>query len=293
MRKSGGRRFALYGLVRAGAQRQRFRCAPALRSDIIPAVRRVHILGTGIDDVTYDEALALCERYMRSGRPHYLVTPNPEFVMRARRDPAFRRALDDASLAIPDGSGLLYAAWLFGTPLRAQVRGTDLAYRLIARGVPAGRRLFLLGAAPGVSEAAAARLAVQFPGLAVAGTYGGNGSPAGDAHSVAHVRAAGRVDLLLVAYGAPKQELWMHRNVPLLDVGLAMGVGGVLDYMAGRVPRAPTLLREAGFEWLYRLGVQPWRWRRQLTLPRFAALVLYAALRRRVRGASGAQGSQG
>ncbi len=255
------------------------------------AVRSIDIFGVRVDDVTYAETLALLQEFIASREPHYVVTPNPEFVMLARRHAAFRAALAGAALAVPDGGGLLLAARLWGQPLREQVRGTDLVYQLAAAGARTGQRWFLLGAAPGVAAEAGRRLMARYPGLRVVGTYPGSPHPADDAATCAAVRAAGPVDVLLVAYGAPGQELWMARNVPRLRVPVAIGVGGVFNYLAGRAPRAPRWVRALGLEWLFRLLTQPWRWRRQLALPQFAALVLSEALRRRLaaRGAAPAR----
>jgi N-acetylglucosaminyldiphosphoundecaprenol N-acetyl-beta-D-mannosaminyltransferase len=245
----------------------------------------VDILGVRVDDVTYGEALARCAALVASGRPRYVVTPNPEFVILARRDPEFRAILNAADLAIPDGGGLLLAARLLGRPLREQVRGTDLCYGLVERAAVEGWRVFLLGAAPGVAEAAARALSRRTPGLVLAGTFAGDGGPAGDAATRAAVRAAGRCDVLFVAYGAPRQERWIARNLPRLDVGVAIGVGGVLDFMSGRVRRAPRLVRQAGLDWLFRLAIQPRRARRQLTtIPPFVVLALREAARRRLAG---------
>lgn len=246
--------------------------------------RSITILGVRVDDVTEDEAVALCEAFIRDGG-RTVATPNPEFVMAARADPAFRHALARTDLAIPDGGGLLLAARLWGRPLRQQVRGTDLAYRLLERAAARGYRVFLLGAAPGVAEAAAARLLARYPGLAIVGAHAGLADAAHDAATRAAVAAAGRVDILLVAYGASRQERWMARNLPALDVGVALGVGGVFDFMAGRVRRAPRLVREARLEWLYRLLVQPWRWRRQVRAARFFPLAALAAPAQRQRSA--------
>jgi N-acetylglucosaminyldiphosphoundecaprenol N-acetyl-beta-D-mannosaminyltransferase len=234
-----------------------------------------------VDDVTYAEALALLRAYVASRAPHYVVTPNPEFVMAARQDPVFHAALADAALAVPDGGGLLLAARVWGRPFREQVRGTDLVYRLAAVGAREGHRWFLLGAAPGVAEMAGRTLSARFPGLQVVGTFPGSPRPADDPATRAAVRAAMPLDVVLVAYGAPGQEFWMARNVAALAIPVAIGVGGVLDYLAGRTPRAPRWLRDLGLEWLFRLLVQPWRWRRQLALPRFAIRVFWEAPRRR------------
>ena len=240
------------------------------------------IFGVRVDDVTEDEAVAQCERFIAEGR-RVVATPNPEIVMAAQEDRALRHALARADLAIPDGGGLLLAARLWGRPFRAQVRGSDLTNLLLERADARGWRVFLLGGAPGVANTAAARVKARWPGVQFAGTYAGRADAAHDADTRGAVAAAGRVDLLLVAYGASRQECWMERNVPSLDVGVALGVGGVLDFLAGRVRRAPRWVRRARLEWLFRLLVQPWRWRRQLRAARFFPLValLAPAQRRR------------
>jgi N-acetylglucosaminyldiphosphoundecaprenol N-acetyl-beta-D-mannosaminyltransferase len=239
------------------------------------------IFGVRVDDVTFPEALALLRQFVASRAPHYVVTPNPEFVMLAQRDAAFRAALAGAALAIPDGGGLLLAARLWGRPFRQQVRGTDLVYRLATLGARDGQRWFLLGAAPGVAAAAGRRLMTRYSGLQVVGTFAGSPQAADDAGARDAIRAAGPVDVLLVAYGAPGQELWMARNAAALDVPVAIGVGGVLDFISGRVRRAPRWVRDLGLEWLFRLLVQPHRWHRQLALPQFAIRALLATPRRR------------
>ncbi len=245
--------------------------------------KRVEILGVNVHDVTYQEALDWTEHLIRSGRPHQVVTPNPEFVMLARRDASFRQVLNDASLSIPDGSGLLYAGRLFGTPFREHVFGTDFVEQLMARAAARGFRVFLLGAAPGVAAAAARSLEQRFPGLLIAGTFAGSPDEGPAGPTLRAVVAAGRVDVLLVAYGAPRQDLWIHRYAPALDLGVGIGIGGVLDFFAGRVPRAPAWVRRLELEWLYRLIRQPWRWKRQLALLRFAALAVWQAVVRRTR----------
>ena len=240
------------------------------------------VLGVRVDDVTHAEALARCRTLVEDPQPRYCVTPNPEFVILARRDPEFRRILNESDLAIPDGGGLLLAARLFGTPLREQVRGTDLCYLLMEESVRRGWRLFLLGAAPGVADEAAVKLRQRYPGLKIVGTFAGDGSSAGDDETRTAVRAAGRTDLLFVCYGANKQERWIDRNLAQLDVGLALGLGGVLDFFSGRVRRAPYVVRRLGVDWLWRAAMQPRRIKRQAhTIPRFLWLAAGEALRRR------------
>jgi len=246
--------------------------------------RAVDVLGVRIDDVTYVEAMAVLRKAIAGREPHVVTTPNPEFVMLARRDAEFSRTLDRAALNIPDGVGLLLAARLKGDRLRQHVQGTDLVLMLAAESASAGYRWFLLGGYGDVAQRAGWALQRQFPGLQVAGAAAGSPLAANDAATRATIRQAGRVDILLVAYGAPKQEHWLDRNLAALGIPVGIGVGGVFNYLSGDTPRAPGWVRRLHFEWLHRLVTQPWRWRRQLMLPLFAVLALRAALVRRING---------
>ncbi|MSQ24538.1 MAG: glycosyltransferase [Chloroflexi bacterium] len=244
----------------------------------------VDVLGVRIHDVTEDEALALLERFVEEGVARRVVTPNPEIVMLARRDPGYRALLNRSDLAIPDGIGLLLAARANGHPLRAHVRGTDLVRRLARRSAERGWRWFLVGGRPGVAEAAAARLGQDFPKLQIAGTYAGAPDPSEDRAIREQIAASGEVQVLLVAYGGGAQERWIERNQAATGVPVQMGVGGVLDFLSGQVPRAPEWVRRLELEWAYRLAKEPWRWRRQLALPAFAVLAATEALRKRRAG---------
>jgi N-acetylglucosaminyldiphosphoundecaprenol N-acetyl-beta-D-mannosaminyltransferase len=202
--------------------------------------------------------------------------------MLARRDTAFRAVLNRAALNIPDGIGLVLAARLAGDRLRAHVQGSDLVLMLAAESAVRGERWFLLGGFGQAAERAAAALSARFPDLEIAGALSGSPLPSNDDAMRAMIRAAGRVDVLLVAYGAPKQEHWLDRNLGELGIPVGIGVGGVFNYLSGETPRAPAWVRHIHFEWLHRLITQPWRWRRQLALPSFAALAIVEAARRRV-----------
>lgn len=234
--------------------------------------RSLTIFGVRVDDVTEDEAAGLCAAFSQE-QGRIVVTPNPEIVMAAQTDHRLRHALAHADLAIPDGGGLLLAARLWGQPFRAQVRGSDLSERLLAEAARTGWRVFLLGGGPGVADDAATALRHRWPTLAIVGTHAGLADAAHDEATRAALTAAGRIDLLLVAFGASRQEQWLVRNLPLLDVGVGLGIGGTLDFLAGRVQRAPVWVQRAGCEWLFRLLRQPWRWRRQLLAARYFPLI--------------------
>ncbi len=254
-----------------------------------PRPRPVDILGVRVDDVTCAEALALLRHAIAARAPLVVTTPNPEFVIAARANPGFAAILRRTDLNIPDGVGLLLAARLFGDHLRQHVQGTDLVLKLAAESPAAGYRWFLLGGWGDVAERAGRALRQQFPGLEIAGAAPGSPDPADDAQTRALIRAAGRVDVLLVAYGAPKQEAWLDRNLAALGIPVGIGVGGVFNYLSGDAPRAPEWVRRMHCEWLHRLVTQPWRWRRQLALPQFALLALARAARLRLAAAAARQ----
>ena len=235
---------------------------------------RIHILGVAVDDLVEDEAIERVVSFVADGEPHHVVTVNPEFVMEARRNPAFRRVLIAADMATPDGFGLLLAARLRGEAFRGRVTGVALTDLIAGSAAERGWSLFLLGAAPGVAERAAAALQRAHPGLRIAGCFAGSSQPSDEPAIRARVSAA-RPTVLLVAYGHPAQDLWIARNQPLLRVPVAIGVGGVFDYLAGEAPRAPAWMRRIGLEWLYRVIRQPRRWRRILVaVPLFLCAVL-------------------
>ncbi|TMF33069.1 MAG: WecB/TagA/CpsF family glycosyltransferase [Chloroflexi bacterium] len=203
---------------------------------------------------------------------HLVATVNPEFVMRARKDSEFARVLESAALCLPDGTGVVWAARRQGCELREPVAGVDLVQPLAAMCARRGFRLFLLGAAPGVAAELAATLRDANLGLEVA-AHAGSPDPSDDVESVHRIHDH-RAQVLLVAYGAPTQELWFDRLKDRLGVSVAVGVGGSFDYLTGRVPRPPAWMRRAGLEWLGRLALQPWRIRRMAVLPMYALKVL-------------------
>ena len=235
-----------------------------------PALR---VLGIPIHDATYAETLDWIGLWIAEGGSHQIATVNPEFVMAARRDHDFRAVLEGASLCLPDGVGITLAASYQGQRLRDRVAGIDLVERLATRASREGWRLFLLGAGPGVAERTAEMLTSRNPGLEVCGTYAGSPAPVEEDGIIQRVRDS-HADVLLVAYGAPAQDLWLARNLGKTGAAVGIGIGGAFDYLTGVAHRAPHWVRRIGMEWLHRLLRQPWRWRRQLVLPHFALLVL-------------------
>ena len=254
--------------------------APAPTIDVLLPNRRRAVLGVRVDDVSWPEALDAIDTMIAhrssTGRRHLVVTPNPEIVVQAREDEALRGLIAAADLVLCDGVGLRWAGGRLGQPLRAVIPGSELSRRLAARHAQIGGRWFLLGAAEGVAERAATALVEERPGLVIVGAHDGSPARDEDAATRERIKAAGPIDVLLVAYGTPAQEMWIARNLPHLDVAVAIGVGGTLDFLAGEVPWPPAWVERSGLIWLWRLLREPRRWRRQLRLLRFVGLVAAA-----------------
>lgn len=225
---------------------------------------KIDILGVAIDNVVTEEAVSLGVALMDKPGFHYVVTPNPEFILAAKKDAQFSSVLGGAALALPDGIGVIYASKILGRSLKGRATGVDFAQGLMASMALSGKKLFLLGAKPGVAEQAAQNLRASHPGLIICGTNDGYFNE--DGPVVEKIKTSG-ADVVFVCLGAPKQELWMKKNGTATGASLAVGLGGCLDVFAGNVQRAPVAMQKAGLEWLYRLYKEPQRIGRMAKLP--------------------------
>lgn len=219
------------------------------------------LFGVPFHDVTFDETVAWAVARMKSGPPAYIATANVDFLMQAWRDPELQRILLEADLVLADGMPIVWASRRFGPRLRQRVTGSDLVPLLAAACEREGLRVFLLGGAPGVAMAAAQALKAKHPNLVIAGAYS---PPKADVLEMAHEDILLRLKeaqphLLLVAFGAPKQEKFINLHVRSWPVPLAIGVGGTLDFLAGAQKRAPVLVQRIGLEWIWRLCTDPGR----------------------------------
>ncbi len=254
------------------------------------------ILGVKIDDFSMDEAVQKVEGFLKDGKKHYIVTPNPEFLVAAQKDERFRELLNNADLSIPDGIGLKLSG-----KVKNRISGTDLMEKLIALSAEKGYTIGFLGGKEGVAEKALERSKQQYQNISVTfvgsgGIVDGDGNllgvlparfPAVHPHSTTLAAATRQdpsslsplvnkippTDILFVAFGHVKQEKWIVRNLPKLPVKVMMGVGGAFDYFSGKVPRAPFWMRSIGLEWLFRLILQPWRIKRQSALMQYLWLL--------------------
>lgn len=231
------------------------------------ARERVDLGGVLIDRVDGDTAVDRIRGFLQSGKLNQIVTVNLDFVAIARRDADFRETLNAAELAVADGMPLVWASRLGAEPLPRRLTGVELVDECCRVAAETGTSVFLLGAAPGIADSAADKLRARFPGLRVAGVYAppfGPLTPEENERILGRITAA-RPDFLFVALGAPQQDVWIRANRHRLDVPVAMGVGCVLDLLAGKVSRAPSWMQRSGLEWLFRLGQEPGRlWRRYI-----------------------------
>lgn len=260
------------------------------------------ILGVDITNATEKEILEyILQGLEKKGKSYYVVTPNPEMLVLAQRDSSFRAILNNARLALCDGIGVFWAGKILGLQLRWRLTGVDLLEKLCEVASDAMKKpitVGFLGGRPGVALQASDCLRRKYPNLNV--VFAGSEWQQNDLarqsecgttqintrkdaqedsgenqrlRSALHQRSP-VIDMLFVALGYSKQEEWMAQNLERGIFRVAMGVGGAFDYISGSVPRAPRLIRSLGFEWLFRLIIQPWRLKRQLALVSFLFLVL-------------------
>jgi N-acetylglucosaminyldiphosphoundecaprenol N-acetyl-beta-D-mannosaminyltransferase len=250
------------------------------------ARQRVDLGGVLIDRVDLSSAIDRVRGFLRSGKTNQIVTVNLDFVAIARRDEGFRETINAADLSVADGMPLVWVSRLGEEPVPQRLTGVDLVDECCRVAVETDTSLFLLGAGPGVADLAANELRERFPGLRIVGVYAPPFGPLTDEeneHILQIIRAA-RPDFLFVALGAPQQDVWIRNNKDRLDVPVCMGIGCVLDLLAGVVSRAPTWMQDSGLEWLFRLGQEPSRlWRRYIVddMPVLVSLVKQALSRER------------
>jgi N-acetylglucosaminyldiphosphoundecaprenol N-acetyl-beta-D-mannosaminyltransferase len=233
-----------------------------------PGIDRIGIGHALVDNCSSEQACeAIVTHARNSGQPAYVITPNAQHIVLLDQDKRLRKIYQQADLIVPDGISLVLAARLYGYSLKERVAGVDLFQTLCGLAAANNLRVFLLGGRTGSADLAGAKLQERFPGLEVS-TYcppvGFERTAAGLEQTAAAIRAA-NPHLVFVAFGAPKQEYWIHEHGLQLPVPVYIGVGGSFEMVAGVLRRAPQWIQQAGCEWLYRLCLEPRRmWRRYL-----------------------------
>ena len=287
---------------------------------------KIFLLGVGFNNLKKEEVLELIIKGLeKNDKKYYVVTPNPEILVIANSDSNYKKVLNSAKLALPDGIGVMLASKLLSKPFKERIQGVDLVESLCREVSKRPITVGFLGAGPHVAETAAECLREKYPGLNIVFTAeewdweadgqthdaqdprrsfpqssklprslneirpkksmvdknGGKPSFGSFANSLSlgkmengKRKTENKIDILFVAFGSPKQEIWTSENLEKLPVKVAIGVGGSFDFISKKVPRAPRFLRDLGLEWLFRLIIQPWRIKRQLRLLKFIYLVI-------------------
>ena len=278
---------------------------------------KIFLLGIGFNNLKINDVLELIIKgLVKKEKKYYVVTPNPEILVLADGDVNYKKVLNGAKLALPDGIGVIIASRLLLKPLRERIHGVDLMENLCKEVSKRPITVGFLGAGPNVAELTAECLREKYPGLKVVfaseewnednfkfqisnfksiqqsknakiresmgnekpkedstafGSPQSELAPSGQNHKSSIINHG--IDILFVAFGSPKQEIWIAENLEKLPVKVAIGVGGAFDFVSGKVRRAPVFARKLGLEWLFRLIIEPWRIKRQLRLIKFIFLV--------------------
>ncbi|PVE71646.1 WecB/TagA/CpsF family glycosyltransferase [Priestia megaterium] len=230
-----------------------------------------NILGIDVCSDTYDELAVKLLQDIDKGRKSFIVAINPEKIMKAQEDRELKSLLNQATYQIPDGIGVILASKLKKGRIRERVTGIDMMLKLCKEATNNGKRIFLYGAKPGIADEAKAKLEEMFPGILIVGTL--NGYEKNEEVIERTINDSG-AEIVFVALGSPAQEHWIIAHKEKLNPSVYQGVGGSFDVISGRLNRAPAVFQKFGLEWLYRLLKEPWRWKRQLELPRFLLRVL-------------------
>lgn len=237
-------------------------------------MEKVSMLGFGVDKVSMAQAMDRFEELINKDGLSIVVTANPEILNEATKNKELAEVINNADLVTPDGMSLVLLSKVKRDPFEERVTGIDFAFAALKRTAELGKSVFLLGGKPGVADMAAENLKKMIPGLNIAGTNDGYFKPEQDLDIVAKVNESG-ADFLLVAMGAPRQELFLARHKAELNANVGVGIGGSLDVWSGNTQRAPEFYQKHNIEWLYRLKTEPQRFGRMAKIPVFMLKVIF------------------
>jgi len=260
------------------------------------------ILGTNITTAPKDKILEfILENMEGSNKKVSIVTPNPEILVYAFERPEFQEVLNRAEISLPDGVGVTISSRVLKNQPLERITGVDMMELLCRESAKRALTVGFLGGRGDVAERTAICLVKKYPDLIVkfANSDWNEEKIANDGlqlttdgleikkitngqKSEAKSQKSSHIDILFVAMGFPKQEIWIDQNLQKIPVKVAMGVGGSFDYLSGDVKRAPKAIRKIGMEWAFRLARQPWRIKRQTALPKF----VYQVLKEKIKSSS-------
>ena len=223
-------------------------------------------LGVNVSTQTYEQLSQNLLNDINENKKSFIVAINPEKIMKAQEDETLRELLNKATYQIPDGIGVILASIIKGGKIRRRVTGIDMMLKLCEVAAENDKKIFLYGAKPGIASEAKVKLEEKYPGIQIVGTLNGYEK---DETVITETINSSEADIIFVALGSPTQENWIIEHMDELAPKVYQGVGGSFDVVSGRLKRAPAFFQKLGLEWLYRLIKEPWRWKRQLILPRF------------------------
>lgn len=230
------------------------------------------VMDVRVHAITMKEAVECAREMIISGEPNIVATANAEMIMIAQQDKGLFEVLNNCSLVVPDGAGVLWAGEQVGTPFPERVAGADYAEELLKIAVQEKWPVYFLGGSPGVAEKAIKKFTMKNGSFAKVGFHDGYFGESEEKEIIENIRSNG-TRLLLCGMGVPKQEKWLWKHKDELGPVIAIGVGGVFDVMAGNLQRAPLWMRRHRLEWIYRLYLQPSRIGRMASLPKFMLAV--------------------
>ncbi|MGG4178497.1 WecB/TagA/CpsF family glycosyltransferase [Virgibacillus pantothenticus] len=240
-------------------------------------MRHVTIMGIPFLHTNQQSFVDLLDQRIQRGEKTFVITANPEVVMKARKDTQFMQHVQRATYVVADGIGVVKAASLLKQPLPERVTGFDTMIHLLEIANKKHYRIFLLGAQNDTLQKTVKKIEQQYPNIKIVGAQDGYFN--WESNEVADSIAKLQPDITFVALGCPRQENWIANNLSKFNQGVFIGVGGSFDGIAGTVKRAPVIFQKLNLEWFYRLLKQPSRWKRMLALPEFAILIMKQKLK--------------
>lgn len=235
-------------------------------------MKKDEYLGVKVITLNYDEIIEDIKKRMDSNLKSTIIAVNPEKVMTAGKDESIKSLINEATYQIPDGVGILIASKLKGGHIHSRVTGVDMMERLLKFAADEGKKVFMYGAKEEVVTKAKENIEKTFPAIQITGYSNGYNK---DQEALVNAINQSKADIIFVALGSPRQELWIRDHLDKVGVKVFQGVGGSFDVFAGNVKRAPLFFRKLGLEWFYRLMSDPKRFKRQLALPKFLLKVLF------------------
>ena len=229
---------------------------------------KVDVLGVKFDNVNMQEAVDRCKEFLKGDKGNLIVTPNPEIVMRAKDDEEFKNIINNASLVIPDGIGIIKAGNILKTPLKERVAGYDLICNLLEEGKDGSISFYFFGSKPGIAEIAKQKMEEKYPNIRILGAHDGYYKPEEEETIIEEIKSL-KPDVLLAGLGAPKQEKLINKYINDGFFKIGIGCGGSIDVLSGTMKRAPKLFIKMHLEWAWRLLKQPSRLGRMMVLPKF------------------------